>query len=112
MSEPTWTFLTNHAYVLRCLAKDPDQTLRAVAGSVGITERAVQRIVSELEAAGYLLRERDGRRNRYLIREGEARSPLDQGLPLRELLGLEQDESPRIAGPRLDGIARNQSFID
>ena len=61
MGEPTWGFLTNHFYVLRSIAQEPSLTLREVADRIGITERAVQRIVSELEEAGYLLRERAGR---------------------------------------------------
>jgi DNA-binding MarR family transcriptional regulator len=76
-AEPQWTFLSNHTHVLVCLAADAEQTLRDVASKVGITERAVQRIVSELEAAGALTRERDGRRNRYR---------LDTTLPLRHPL--------------------------
>jgi hypothetical protein len=62
-----WTFFTNHAHVLVCLAADPEQTLRAVADRVGITERAVQGIVADLVEAGVLTREREGRRNRYTI---------------------------------------------
>lgn len=62
-----WTFFTNHAHVLVCLASNPDQSLRQVALSVGITERAVQRIVAELEEAGFLERRRVGRRNQYAI---------------------------------------------
>jgi hypothetical protein len=65
MSE--WTFLTNHAIVLLCLASDPGQRLRDVALAVGITERAVQRIVADLEGAGYLTRTRVGRRNQYEV---------------------------------------------
>ncbi|MGV3524971.1 MAG: helix-turn-helix transcriptional regulator [Candidatus Sericytochromatia bacterium] len=62
-----WTFLTNHAHVLICLAHMPEYTVREVALSVGITERAVQRIIGELENAGFLSRERIGRRTRYSI---------------------------------------------
>ncbi len=62
-----WTFLTNHAHVLLCIANDPAVRMRDVAQLVGVTERAVQRIVSDLEEAGYLTRERDGRQNRYEI---------------------------------------------
>lgn len=65
--ETTWTFLTNHAHVLLCLAADPESRLRDVADRVGITERAVQRIVSDLEEAGYLTRYRSGRRNEYKV---------------------------------------------
>ena len=66
-TEAGWTFLTNHAHVLLCLAEGRDDTLRAVAVRVGITERAVQRIVGDLEAGGVIARSRDGRRNRYEV---------------------------------------------
>ena len=72
-----WTFLSNHAHVLVCLALDPDARLRDVAASVGITERAVQKIVSDLEEAGVIVRERIGRRNSYR---------LDLDAPLRHTL--------------------------
>jgi DNA-binding MarR family transcriptional regulator len=62
-----WTFFTNHAHVLVCLAGDPEMRLRDVGAQVGITERAVQKIVAELEAGGVLERERQGRRNVYRI---------------------------------------------
>lgn len=65
LAQPSWTFLTNHAHVLLCLAADPEIRLRDVAMRVGITERAVQKIVSELEEADYLTRTRVGRRNAY-----------------------------------------------
>lgn len=68
VAEPEWTFLTNHALVLLCIARDPDVRMRDVAELVGITERAVQRIVAELEEAGYVERFRNGRRNRYAVR--------------------------------------------
>ena len=64
----TWTFLTNHAHVLVCLAGDPTLRIRDLAARVGITERAVQRIISDLEEAGYLTHEREGRRNLYRVR--------------------------------------------
>ena len=63
----SWTFFSNHAHVLICLARNGDQPLREVAVSVGITERAVQRIVSELEYGGYLEREKIGRQNIYTL---------------------------------------------
>jgi DNA-binding MarR family transcriptional regulator len=63
----TWTFLTNHAQVLLCLADTPDIRLRDVAERVGITERATQRILAELVQAGYVKTERVGRRNRYTV---------------------------------------------
>ncbi len=66
-SEAGWTFLTNHSHVLICLAAEPGLRLRDVAEKVGITERAVQRIVSDLEEAGIITKSRDGRRNQYLV---------------------------------------------
>jgi predicted transcriptional regulator len=70
-------FLTNHAHVLACVAREPQMRLRDVADCVGITERAAHRIVCELEQAGYLSRRRDGRRNVY---EVAADRPLDDAL--------------------------------
>ena len=69
-----WTFLTNHSHVLICIAREPEVLLRDVAAQVGITERAVQRIVTDLEEGGYLTRVRTGRRNHY---------ELNTALPLR-----------------------------
>jgi DNA-binding MarR family transcriptional regulator len=62
-----WTFLTNHGQVLVCVYNDPDIRLREIGELVGITERAAHRIVGELEQAGYLRRQRNGRRNRYFV---------------------------------------------
>jgi predicted transcriptional regulator len=62
-----WTFLTNHAHVLVCLSKGHHDTLREVANCVGITERAVQRIVADLETANIITREKEGRRNTYQV---------------------------------------------
>ena len=62
-----WTFLSNHCHVLICIASDPTTRMRDLATKVGITERAVQRIVADLRDAGYLLRERRGRRNHYHV---------------------------------------------
>ena len=62
-----WTFLTNHGRALLCIAQDPEVRLRDIAGSLGITERRAYGIVSDLADAGYILKERDGRRNRYQI---------------------------------------------
>jgi uncharacterized membrane protein len=64
---PSWNFLTNHAKVLVCIANDPGMRLREIGDQVGITERAAHRIVSELGAAGYITRQRIGRRNQYMI---------------------------------------------
>lgn len=84
-----WTFLTNHAQVLLCIANDPEIRLRDVAETVGITERAAHRIVVDLAEAGFLERERHGRRNRYLINEKtEMRHPAQEGYQIGELLDL------------------------
>ena len=66
---PSWTFLTNHAHVLNCIAADPDTRLRDVAVRVGITERAAQLILADLVEAGYVTRTRVGRRNHYQIHD-------------------------------------------
>ena len=85
----TWTFLTNHAHVLLCIARDPGIRLREVATEVGITERAAQRIVAELVEGGYITREREGRRNRYEVHGGlPMRHPLEQHHEIGELLTL------------------------
>jgi hypothetical protein len=62
-----WRFVTNHGHVLACIAADPDARLRDIAVIVGITERTVAQIVSQLEEAGYLTKTRVGRRNRYEV---------------------------------------------
>jgi hypothetical protein len=64
---PSWAFLTNHAQVLVCIAHDPGVRLRDIGDRVGITERAAHRIVAELAAAGYITRQRNGRRNHYTV---------------------------------------------
>jgi predicted ArsR family transcriptional regulator len=64
---PSWSFLTNHALVLLCIAEDPAIRLREIGDRVGITERAVYRIVNDLAEAGYLSRTRNGRRNHYTV---------------------------------------------
>ena len=73
-----WTFLTNHGIVLVCIAHDPGVRLREIAARVGITERTAHAIVTDLAAAGYVIKQREGRRNRYQIRAD---------LPLRQPLG-------------------------
>ena len=88
---PTWTFLTNHAHVLLCLAETDDVRVRDIALRVGVTERAVQRILSELEEAGYIRRERDGRRNVYEIKDDlPLRHPIEAHRTIRALLDLVQ----------------------
>src|SRR5687768_13838777 len=87
-----WTFLTNHAHVLLAVAREPTARLRDVAASVGITERAAQAIVADLEAAGYLHRERVGRRNEYTINaDGRFRHPAEDDHSIAELIALFTD---------------------
>jgi predicted transcriptional regulator len=89
-----WTFLTNHAQVLLCIADDPGIRLREIGERVGITERATHRIVVELEASGYVRRRREGRRNRYTIRaQRRLPDPVVSDQRVGDLLGL-------LAGPR------------
>ena len=89
IKKPGWTFLSNHAHVLICLALDPDMVLREVALQVGITERAVQKIVADLEEAGALSRQREGRRNHYRInRKMRLRHPLENHAEIGQLLEL------------------------
>ena len=84
-----WTFLTNHAHVLICVAENNTVRLRDVADLVGITERAAQRIIAELEETGYLQRSRDGRRNVYRLNQQlPLRHPLDSDHRVGELLTL------------------------
>ena len=89
MAGPSWTFLTNHARVLLCLAEDPDLRLREVAERIGITERGVQRIVTDLEDAGIVVKAREGRRNRYEIIPGQRlRHPHEAHCTVGDLLTL------------------------
>lgn len=82
-----WTFLTNHATALLCVAENPGLTLRQVGDCVGITERAAHRIVNDLVETGYLTRTREGRRNRYEIRRDvPMRDPLLKDRKVGELL--------------------------
>ena len=87
--DSSWTFLTNHAQVLLAIAQNPDVRLRDIAGQVGITERAAQRIVVDLVEAGYVKRTRIGRRNNYTINpKAEMRHAAQEGPPVGELLQL------------------------
>jgi DNA-binding IclR family transcriptional regulator len=64
-----WGFLTNHGRALLCIAKDPGVRLRDIADLLGITERSAYAIVNDLASAGYVLKEREGRRNRYIVQK-------------------------------------------
>lgn len=88
-SRGRWTFLTNHAHVLVCIAENPDMTGRQIADEVGISERAVQGIIADLVEAGYVTRERSGRRNHYEINaDGDLRHPLEDDHTVGELLAM------------------------
>jgi hypothetical protein len=86
-SKPGWTFFTNHGHVLVCLADDPHTRTRDVAALVGITERAVQGIITDLVEAGFVTRTREGRRNRYEVHPDlPLRHPLEAEHTVGELL--------------------------
>ena len=86
---PPWTFLSNHTHVLFVLATEPDIVLREVATKVGITERAVQRILAELEQDGFVNRERDGRRNTYTLNLNKAlRHKLERNHTIGDIISL------------------------
>ena len=79
-----WSFLTNHARVLLCIAHDPDVRLRDIAAGLGITERSAYGIVTELAEAGYVVKQKDGRRNRYQI---QAHLPLPEPASRERTIG-------------------------
>jgi predicted ArsR family transcriptional regulator len=90
-----WTFLSNHAHALICLARDEDCRVRDLALRLGITERAVQRILADLEAAGYLVRERHGRRNHHrLVLDRPMRHPVEATHTVGELIAALVDARP------------------
>jgi DNA-binding IclR family transcriptional regulator len=79
-----WSFLTNHARVLLCIAHDPGVRLRDIAARVGVTERSAYGIVTDLAQAGYVVKEKDGRRNRYQI---QAHLPLPDSASRERTIG-------------------------
>ncbi|MEM9883300.1 MAG: helix-turn-helix domain-containing protein [Planctomycetota bacterium] len=84
-----WTFLSNHSHVLLLLAAEPDLRLRDLAERIGITERAVQKIVADLEAGGVVTRQRDGRRNHYLVHRGRPlRHPVEAHRTVADLIDM------------------------
>jgi DNA-binding IclR family transcriptional regulator len=98
MSSPeakkTWRFLSNHTQVLLCLQRDPDARYRDIAQTVGITERAAQRIVADLIESGYVESERIDRRNHYRVNTDAAmRHPAQEGQDVGELLRFLSPES-------------------
>ena len=104
MSEDTkrgWTFLTNHSHVLLCIADDAGIRGRDIADRVGITERAAQSIIADLVDAGYLTRERVGRRNHYKVhRDLPLRHPIEEGNQVAELIRLVRRAPKRKTGKR------------
>jgi DNA-binding MarR family transcriptional regulator len=99
--EKSWTFVTNHTQVLLSIARDRDARMRDIAETVGITERAAQRIVAELIEAGYVSRERVGRRNHYAVNpELKMRHPSQRDHDVGGLLELLQlPDRPGSSGP-------------
>ena len=90
-----WGFLTNHARVLLCIAHDPGVRLRDIAASLGITERSAYGIVTDLTAAGYVVKEKDGRRNRYQIQTHlPLPDPTSRERTVGEVLALLAGEGP------------------
>ena len=88
----SWSFLTNHARVLLCIAHDPGMRLRDIAASVGITERSTYGIVTDLTVAGYIIKQKHGRRNRYQIQPHmPLPGPASQGPAIGEVLALLAD---------------------
>ena len=84
MSAASWTFLTNHARVLLCIAQDPGVRLRDIAARLDITERSAYGIVTDLARAGYVVKQKDGRRNRYQI---QAHLPLPEPASQQPAIG-------------------------
>ncbi|HET9382572.1 MAG TPA: helix-turn-helix domain-containing protein [Streptomyces sp.] len=108
-SHAGWTFVTNHARVLAAIADNPNVRIRDIAAHCRLTERAVQRIIADLEQDGYLSHTRDGRTNTYRIEPDKVlRHPAEAGLSVASLLSLlVQDETDRgrKSGSRPSGLA-------
>ncbi|MFB6846985.1 helix-turn-helix transcriptional regulator [Streptomyces sp. NPDC056373] len=100
-SHSGWTFITSHARVLAVIADNPNVRIRDIAARCRLTERAVSRIIADLEQDGYLSHTRDGRTNIYRIEPDKVlRHPAEAGLPVASLLSLLlQDESARVGKP-------------
>ena len=103
----SWGFLTNHGRVLLCIARDPGVRLRDIADRLGITERSAHGIVTDLTEGGYVLKHKDGRRNRYQI---QAHMPLpepaSQEPAIGEVLALLTGAVPGSDGQPADGTPR------
>ena len=102
----SWGFLTNHARVLLCIARDPGVRLRDIASSLGITERSAHGFVTDLTAAGYVLKQKDGRRNRYQIQAHlPVPGPGTREPAIGEIVALFAAQSRLITGPFRAGDA-------
>lgn len=103
MSRDRWSFLTNHAKALLFIAGNADARLRDIADGMGVTERTAYGIVADLTEAGYVVKQRDGRRNRYLIQDHlPLRDSLGQQGTVRELVDLLGE--PKLGGLEGDGL--------
>jgi len=99
-----WSFLTNHARGLLCIAHDPGVRLRDIASELGITERSAYGIVNDLAAAGYVVKTRDGRRNRYDIQPHVSlQEPTGRERTIGDLLDLLVDKKRRVQPPKVAG---------
>ncbi len=97
---PHWTFLSNHSHVLILIKQDPSMVIREIAARVGITERAVQRIIADLEREGFLKREKLGRQNHYRVLDNKPlRHAIECHRTVRDLLNLIIGEN----GPGFNG---------
>jgi len=101
-----WTLLSNHGHVLVCLSRDPEARLRDVAADVGITERAVQKIVRDLQDGGMISVTKSGRRNSYRVHKKQTlRHHLEADCTLRDLIGV-INRSPESAAPDARPVAK------
>ncbi|MFD7615176.1 helix-turn-helix transcriptional regulator [Streptomyces sp. NPDC059828] len=109
----TWTFLTSHARVLSAIARNPEARFRDLAAALQLTERTVQAVVADLEAAGYLTHSHEGRRNKYQVLEGgRFRHPAEDNrriAPLLEILAAPDETDSPAAG---DGPEGEESSTD
>jgi len=97
-----WSFLTNHARALLCIAHDPGVRLRDIASELGITERSAYGIVNDLAATGYVVKRRDGRRNRYDIQQDVSlQEPTARERTIGDLLELLVDKKRRVQPPKM-----------
>ena len=103
----SWSFLTNHARALLCIARDPGVRLRDIAADLGITERSAHAIVTDLTTAGYVVKHKDGRRNRYQIQEHlPLPEPASQGPAIGDVLAVLVGENERKAATTPSTVTR------